>query len=126
MNWLGAFLFWLWGIITFVPRKLGTLQGGRKPRLYRTVKVEDFPDKFIPETLYLAGEEGSLWGAALLCPCGCGERIEINLLKQARPCWTVHMSSNGVVSLTPSIWRQRGCGSHFFLRNGRIEWCPNL
>ena len=23
----------------------------------------------------------------MICPCGCGEIIELNLLKQVRPCW---------------------------------------
>ncbi|WP_436231260.1 DUF6527 family protein [Caballeronia sp. LjRoot29] len=59
----------------------------------------------------------------MICPCGCGEVIELNLLKQARPCWSAEEHPDGTISLVPSVWRQRGCRSHFFLRRGGIEWC---
>lgn len=97
----------------------------RAPRVpvYQAQRVEDLPDTFQPLTVYLAGEEGHLWAAALLCPCGCGERIELNLLPQARPCWTVERQPEGTVTLMPSVWRQKGCKSHFYLRRGRIDWC---
>jgi hypothetical protein len=90
---------------------------------YRYEQVEEFPDSLKAHRLYVAGEMGYLWAAAMLCPCGCGDVIELNLLKKARPCWSVHNHSDGSVSLMPSIWRREGCRSHFFLRHGQIEWC---
>lgn len=97
----------------------------RAPRvpLYRAQRIEDLPDIFKPLTVYLVGEDDHLWAAALICPCGCGERIELNLLPQARPCWSVERHPGGTVTLMPSVWRQKGCKSHFFVRNGRIDWC---
>jgi Family of unknown function (DUF6527) len=89
---------------------------------FRFVQVEDFPDTLKPKQIYVAGETGNYWGAALLCPCGCGETIQLNLLKDVRPCWTMKQHSDGSVTLLPSIWRQKGCKSHFFVRNGEIEW----
>ncbi|MGE0288414.1 MAG: DUF6527 family protein [Bradyrhizobium sp.] len=59
----------------------------------------------------------------MMCPCGCGEVIELNLLQQARPCWNAQEHQNGTVSVTPSVWRRKGCRSHFWLRRGRIDWC---
>lgn len=102
-----------------------TLLRRRVPRasVYRARRVEDLPDVLEPFTVYLAGEDGHLWAAALLCPCGCGERIELNLLPQARPHWTAQRLSDGRVTLMPSVWRQKGCKSHFFVRDGRIDWC---
>jgi Family of unknown function (DUF6527) len=97
----------------------------KPPRItaYRGERVDDLPDVLKPFTVYLAGDEGHLWAAAMVCPCGCGERIELNLLSQARPCWTAQRHPNGTVTLMPSVWRQKGCKSHFFVRNGRIDWC---
>jgi hypothetical protein len=85
--------------------------------------VEDIPDRLVPANVYLAGEDNNLWAAAMLCPCGCKDVIELNLLTQARPSWKVQQHSDGTVSLAPSVWRQKGCGSHFFVRQGRIDWC---
>jgi hypothetical protein len=86
------------------------------------MQVEDFPDTLMPLQIYVAGERGNYWGAALLCPCGCEETIQLNLLKDVRPCWHIDELPDGSISIMPSIWRQKGCKSHFFVRDGQIEW----
>jgi hypothetical protein len=95
----------------------------KKLKPYRSVRVEEMPDTVKPLTVYLCGEGEHLWAAAMLCPCGCKEVIQLNLLKQARPRWSVQEHKDGSVSLMPSVWRQKGCRSHFFVRQGRIDWC---
>jgi hypothetical protein len=123
VNRIVAFLLWLWTVITFLPRWLGSLLPWGKPKLYRCVRVNELPDKLEQAKVYLAGEGAYLWVAAMICPCGCRQVIEINLLKQARPCWSAQEHGDGTVSLAPSVWRQKGCRSHFFVRHGRIHWC---
>jgi hypothetical protein len=91
-------------------------------RPYRSVRVEELPDRLAKKTLYIAGEGPHLWFVAMICPCGCGEILQMCLLQDARPRWTVSVDSNGVPSLSPSVWRQVGCKSHFFLVRGRIQW----
>lgn len=116
---ISALLF----IVAILGWKLLARRRSTRPTVYDAERVVDFPDALKPLTIYLAGEDGHLWGAALLCPCGCGERIELNLLQQVRPCWTMESHVNGTVTLTPSVWRQKGCRSHFFIRVGRVDWC---
>ncbi len=123
MNRITAFLLRLWSVVTYVPRQLVGLWPWGKPKLFHSVRVEEFPDTLEKAKVYLAGEGGSLWAAAMICPCGCGEVIELNLLKQARPCWSAQEHSDGTITLAPSVWRQKGCRSHFLLRRGRINWC---
>jgi hypothetical protein len=94
-----------------------------KPHRVRFERVEDFHEHLSPDTLYVAGEEPHVWAAALLCPCGCGDTIYLNLLEDETPRWTLHHERNGAVSLRPSVWRTKGCRSHFFVRHSRIEWC---
>ena len=93
------------------------------PPRFHAARVNEFPSKLKSHRIYLAGENGHLWAAAMLCPCGCNETIELNLLPQVRPRWTVHQHDDGTATLMPSVWRQKGCQSHFFLRHGQIEWC---
>jgi len=95
----------------------------KKLRPYRSARVEEMPDIVKPLTVYLCGEGEYLWAAAMICPCGCKEVINLNLLKTVRPRWSVHEHPNGTVTLSPSVWRQKGCRSHFFVRKGRIDWC---
>jgi Family of unknown function (DUF6527) len=123
VNVIATLLLWLWSVISYVPRQLVTLWPWRKPKLFHGIRVEELPEKLDKGKVYLAGEGEHLWAAAMVCPCGCGELIELNLLKQARPCWSVQEHADGTITLAPSVWRQKGCRSHFLLRRGRIDWC---
>lgn len=84
--------------------------------------VDDLPDILESNYVYLAGDDDYLWIAALMCPCGCGDTIQLNLLPEVRPRWKAEIHSDGTVSLSPSIWSRKGCGSHYFLRNGYVKW----
>lgn len=95
----------------------------RKPVRFKTEHVEELPDQIEPETIYIAGEEKYLWFVAMICPCGCGETLLMNLLADARPRWSVVFNANNTVSLSPSVWRKVGCRSHFFLRESKVVWC---
>lgn len=90
---------------------------------YRIERVTDLPDTCTTEVVYVIGEGKHDWFAALVCPCGCQEVVRLNLQPDSRPRWHAHKHWNGTVSLTPSIRRIRGCRSHFWLRNGSIQWC---
>lgn len=108
-------LQWLWSWITswFV----------RRERPYRTDRVDEFPEQLEEHVVYLVGEGRHLWSAAMLCPCGCGEVIQLNLLQGTRPRWSVIEHDDGCLTLHPSVWRRAGCKSHYFFRNGMVAWC---
>ncbi|HXP45513.1 MAG TPA: hypothetical protein VN833_35045, partial [Candidatus Acidoferrales bacterium] len=79
MSWLGT----LWRTsreILALPARWWHHLGRRKLKPYRYVHVEEFPDALDANKLYIAGEHGYFWAAAMLCPCGCGDVIELNLL----------------------------------------------
>lgn len=90
---------------------------------YRTQVVTEYlPKSLAQRTLYLVQDDGYLEQAAMLCPCGCGRILHMNLLPDERPCWKVTMHPDGTSSLHPSVWRQKDCGAHFWLRSGHIFW----
>jgi len=123
MNAIVAFFVWLWSCLTYLARKFLESAWPRAETIYRAVRVEDLPDNPAPGSVYLAGEGHGLWAASMQCPCGCKDVIELNLLTKARPCWAADEHADGTVTLRPSVWRQKGCRSHFVLRKGRIVWC---
>lgn len=91
---------------------------------YRTMVAQDsLPAKLLRRTVYIVREDGFGEQVALLCPCGCGRILQMNLLPDERPCWRVKRNSDGTVTLDPSVWRKKDCGSHFWLRNSPIQWC---
>jgi hypothetical protein len=91
---------------------------------YRTVVVEEsLPAALRRRTLYIVEEDGFEEQAAMLCPCGCGRVLHLNLLSDERPCWAVIRHKDGTATLHPSVWRKRDCRSHFWFRRGRVQWC---
>lgn len=73
--------------------------------------------------LVVACEDDELWAAAFICPCGCGERIELALLPEVKPHWKLKSDSPKAPTLHPSVWRKMGCKSHFWVRQGKVQWC---
>ncbi|WP_310503288.1 DUF6527 family protein [Rhizobium sp. BK176] len=57
------------------------------------------------------------------CPCGCGDTIELLVAAETKPCWDVAIDEKRRPTLHPSVWRQKGCRSHFWIRRGRVHWC---
>ena len=93
-------------------------------RPYRTVVVEEhLPRKLKGRTLYVVEEDDFEEQAAMLCPCRCGRVVQLNLLTDERPCWRLTRHYDGTTTLHPSVWRKKDCGSHFWFRKGRVQWC---
>jgi hypothetical protein len=96
----------------------------RRERPLQVRRVEELPDLLDRRHLYVAGEGLHLWFAAFLCPCGCGATVQLSLMLEGRPRWQLSEHPDGTATLTPSVWRTKGCRSHFWVRRGRIEWVP--
>lgn len=58
----------------------------------------------------------------LKCPCGCNQDIMLNLLKDTKPKWDFDFTSKDEINIYPSIWRNIGCKSHFFIKKGKVDW----
>lgn len=97
----------------------------RKPLPLQTVWVTDLPDRLRSRCVYIAGEGGYLWYAAMRCPCNCGATLHMSLMPEGRPKWQLTQHGDGTITLHPSVWRTVDCRSHFFLREGLIHWCSH-
>lgn len=94
-----------------------------RPRPLRVANVEDLPVRVEKGIIYMVGENDWIWCVAMLCPCGCKATVQLSTLADVRPCWRVTEHTDKTISLQPSVWRQVGCRSHFFVKHGLIEWC---
>lgn len=92
-------------------------------RSVKIVEDDSLPAQLPVWNLILARDEGEDWSVGMRCPCGCGERLEMMLLKNVRPHWQISINERGHPSLHPSVWLAEGCRSHFWLRNGKVVWC---
>ncbi len=109
MKWLRELSNWLTNVF-------------RSDQPLAVARVEDAPDVLKPGTVYLIGDGTAPWAASFLCPCGCRETISLSLIPADRPSWRAQISRNGLITLSPSVWRTKGCRSHFFIRSSRIVW----
>ena len=61
--------------------------------------------------------------ALFRCPCNCGAVITLSLQQAHRPRWSLRSTNDDRPSLRPSIWRDTGCLSHFWIEDGRAYFC---
>lgn len=66
--------------------------------------------------------QGSARWVLFRCPCGCLEVVSLPLQRQHSPRWSVSTNAHGRPDLRPSVWRNKGCMSHFWIQDGRVFW----
>jgi hypothetical protein len=87
------------------------------------VVESDTPPANLPwRNIVLAREDNEDWAVGFMCPCGCGKRLELLLVKEAKPSWKLTIEGNKP-TLHPSVWLKFGCKSHFWIKKGKIFWC---
>jgi len=92
-------------------------------RRLHVVNGDSLPRTLPRRDIVLARDDDGDWCIGMRCPCGCGQTIELMLLREVRPRWDLSIDDRGRPSLRPSVWRQVGCHSHFWLKHGRVQWC---
>ena len=86
---------------------------------------EELPEKIAKKEVFVSGTLERNWVIVMICPCGCGDKIYLNTLQSEQPYWKITHNTKGL-SILPSIWRSKGCKSHFFLSKGKIIWAQNF
>lgn len=113
MRWIERLFCWVWNV----------LRSWINPAYETVIVQENLPKTLRRRTLYVVEEDGFKEQAAMLCPCGCGHVLQMNLLPDEHPCWQIAQHGDGTSSLHPSVWRQKDCGAHFWFKRGRVNWC---
>lgn len=105
----------------------GFIAGWLAPKLLIVeIEGDTLPKRFPQNQIIHLVDDGESWSAGFHCPCGCGDVLEVALLKGARPRWDLTTDQKGRPTLRPSVWRTTGCRSHFWVREGRIQWCQGV
>lgn len=86
----------------------------RVKNFYRNDKIGN------KEVVVVGGSDYHKW-AHLACPCGCGDIINLSLMKSHEPTWSLKIHW-GLPTFYPSIWKRDGCKSHFWIKKGKIKW----
>lgn len=129
MNLFSRIAEWIGSV--FAPRPAGGREPARAPKPLPPVVFPaiTFAEKPPPNTEVMAGQlyyvvngEKAKW-ILFKCPCGCGDVVTLSAQTAHQPHWRLTRTQPGRPTLYPSVWRDKGCMSHFWLRDGRVELC---
>jgi|SRR5579872_1764183 len=109
------------GLISWLKRCFGKVFG--RQSVFAVARAEEVDkERLSSAVLYVECRGGKDRWLHLLCPCGCGDVISLNLMTSHRPFWSLASHEDGTVSVMPSVDKTSGCCSHFFIRRCRIAW----
>ena len=121
---------WFEQLVGRAKRKLKSiLEGGTKsvqpPIHFTTVLITETPppiDAINGDSVYVVAKNSIGKWAMFQCPCGCGEVITLSLQPAHKTRWALEINPSGRANFHPSVWRNIGCKSHFWLKDGRVYW----
>ena len=87
------------------------------PQHYTTIFVQELPEQLQARILFVELSGGKPWMAALLCPCGCEEPIELSLLHDDEPHWRLRVNWYSRPLPVPLNWRPQP---------SRCQRCPAI
>ncbi|MEM9374626.1 MAG: DUF6527 family protein [Pseudomonadota bacterium] len=101
-------------------KRLGLLKGDLVASIHPQLPARETGG--LNEFILVRPDGVSKW-AAFPCPGGCGQRIELSLNPNRRPYWRVSLDWWRRPTITPSVHQQNSCGCHFWVKEGRVDWC---
>jgi len=75
--------------------------------------------------IYIVGGPGYQKWAVFRCPRYEDEIIQLSLMANRRPRWTVTTDFIGRPTIHPSVRQLDGSFAHFWVKGGRVEWCAD-
>lgn len=98
----------------------------RRPELIGMV-VSDHPapEAMAPGTIYIVGGPGYQKWAVFRCPRHEDEIIQLSLMPNRRPRWTVTLDFLERPTIHPSVRQLDGPYAHFWVKAGCVEWCAD-
>lgn len=76
-----------------------------------------------PGDVAMHGDAAVPYVACYRCPCGCDQVVHLPVqgMGEASHRWGLVVEGE-VPTLSPSIRETGGCLSHYYIRNGKVEW----
>jgi len=114
------------GIKAFCRAVLIWLRVIPKPEfLVRIVSDHPSPETLEAGWIYVVGGPGYQKWAYFRCPADKNEIIQLCLMPNHRPRWKIAIDILERPTIYPSVRQLDGSYAHFWIKQGRIEWCAD-
>jgi len=129
MSILKRIVAWIRNLFSSAPLRDEISQGYAEheaPALFPSITFVDKPPRnedIADGRLYCVTNTNKPRWCLFKCPCGCGNVVTLSLQPVHRPHWQLSRTHTERPTLYPSVWRDKGCFSHFCLHEGRVQWC---
>lgn len=92
---------------------------------YMARLVSDHPDPgaMADGQIYVVGGWGYSKWAYFRCPVDREEIVQLSLMSERRPHWTIAVDWLGRPTIHPSVRQLDGSYAHFWIRKGTVVWC---
>jgi len=98
----------------------------RNPELIsQLVPDHPAPEAIQPGVIYIVGGPGYQKWAVFRCPRHKDEIIQLSLMANRRPRWTITTDLIGRPTIYPSVRQLDGSFAHFWVKRGLVEWCAD-
>jgi hypothetical protein len=81
--------------------------------------MSDLPD-ILGKRLFVVGPRTMPKWLVLMCPCGCGQRLDANLSRSRRPYWSIEMRNDRLTAWPSLAVDGDSCDCHFWLRENNV------
>jgi len=81
------------------------------------------PASLEPGCIYVVRVQGYHKWAYFRCPADNDEIVQLSLMSNRRPNWEIKLDWLGRPTLDPSVRQLEGSFAHFWVKQGRVEWC---
>jgi hypothetical protein len=97
----------------------------RPELIVRCVGAHPPPDEIMAGVIYLVRSGGFAKWAVFRCPRNEDEIIQLALMPNRRPRWTVTSDFFERPTIHPSVRQLDGSYAHFWVRGGTVAWCAD-
>ena len=78
-----------------------------------------------PGIVYVVGGRGYQKWALFLCPRHEHEIVQLSLMPNRRPRWTITADFLERPTIDPSVRQLEDSYAHFWIRRGKVQWCTD-
>lgn len=91
----------------------------------RVVPSHPSPEEIALGEIVIVGDRKYQKWACFRCPDNCGEIVLLSLNPSRHPSWRVTVDWLSRPTLHPSVRQLADCKCHFWVREGRVDWCED-